>query len=164
MPLTIHPVDDGNGCVVRVLTNALLADVGYDIGRYVSLEQLIADGYYDSLLASTQGWHENEHGPWPCCTTSSPGSLRPTIVSQDVVPDGIDWTSDGEGHGGSVEVEAGGNGRRRETVALHVAPADASPRPVSGRGNRHPRPCRAVTGLREFPHRRHPFCLQAIGA
>lgn len=66
--LTIHPFDDGNGRVVRVLTNALLADAGYGVGRYVSLEQLIAesaDDYYDSLLASTHGWHENEHDPWP---------------------------------------------------------------------------------------------------
>jgi Fic family protein len=66
--LTIHPFDDGNGRVVRALTIALLVDAGYGVGRYVSLEQLIAesaDDYYDSLLASTRGWHENEHDPWP---------------------------------------------------------------------------------------------------
>lgn len=66
--LTIHPFDDGNGRVARVLTNALLSEAGYGIGRYVSLEQLIAesaDEYYASLLASTHGWHENEHDPWP---------------------------------------------------------------------------------------------------
>ncbi|HEX7352747.1 Fic family protein [Brachybacterium sp.] len=66
--LTIHPFDDGNGRVARVLTNALLAEAGYGIGRYVSLEQLIAessDEYYARLLESTHGWHDNEHDVWP---------------------------------------------------------------------------------------------------
>ncbi len=69
--LTIHPFDDGNGRVVRVLTNALLAEAGYGVGRYVALEQLIAesaDEYYASLLASTHSWHENKHDPWPWLT------------------------------------------------------------------------------------------------
>lgn len=66
--LAIHPFDDGNGRVARVLTNALLAEAGYGIGRFVSLEQLIAesaDEYYASLLESTHGWHENTHDVWP---------------------------------------------------------------------------------------------------
>lgn len=66
--LTIHPFDDGNGRVTRALTNALLTEAGYGIGRYVSLEQLIAESseeYYACLLQSTHGWHENEHDVWP---------------------------------------------------------------------------------------------------
>jgi Fic family protein len=66
--LVIHPFEDGNGRVARILTNALLDDAGYGVARYVSLEQLVAesdDEYYASLLASTHGWHEGQHDPWP---------------------------------------------------------------------------------------------------
>lgn len=66
--LTIHPFADGNGRVVRALTNALLDDAGYLVGRYVSVEQLIAesaDRYYAALLESTHGWHDQQNDPWP---------------------------------------------------------------------------------------------------
>lgn len=69
--LTIHPFADGNGRVVRAVTNALLADAGYGVGGYVSVEQIIAntaDAYYEALLSSTHGWHEQAHDPWPWLT------------------------------------------------------------------------------------------------
>jgi Fic family protein len=69
--LVIHPFPDGNGRVARALTNALLADAGYGVGRWVSLEQLVAesaDDYYAKLLASTRGWHEDRADVWPWLT------------------------------------------------------------------------------------------------
>lgn len=69
--LTIHPFSDGNGRVVRAVTNALLEEAGYGVGKYVSLEQIIAttaDEYYEALLSSTHGWHEQTHDPWPWLT------------------------------------------------------------------------------------------------
>lgn len=69
--LIIHPFDDGNGRVARVIANALLADAGYGVGRWVSLEQLIAERpeeYYSALLSSTVSWHEDRSDPWPWLT------------------------------------------------------------------------------------------------
>lgn len=66
--LVIHPFADGNGRVSRLLTLLLLYRGGYDVGRFVSLEQLIdetRETYYDALARSTTGWHAREHVPWP---------------------------------------------------------------------------------------------------
>ena len=54
--------------MARLLTGALLGEHGYTVGRYVSLEQAIAesaDAYYQALLNSTHGWHEGTTDPWP---------------------------------------------------------------------------------------------------
>jgi Fic family protein len=66
--LTIHPFADGNGRLARLLSTRLLSQVGYGVGRYVSLEGLLyerRDAYYDALAASTVGWHDGTHDPWP---------------------------------------------------------------------------------------------------
>ena len=67
--LAIHPFRDGNGRISRLLTLLALYQVGYEIGRYVSLERLIEgtrETYYDALQAAGHGWHEDEHDiePW----------------------------------------------------------------------------------------------------
>jgi Fic family protein len=66
--LMIHPFQDGNGRMARLLTLLRLYHDGYQVGRYISLERLINDSretYYDSLGSSTGGWHESQHDIWP---------------------------------------------------------------------------------------------------
>jgi len=66
--LVIHPFEDGNGRVARLLTSTMLIEHGYSVGRYVSLEQAVADSadaYYQALLESTHGWHDGTADPWP---------------------------------------------------------------------------------------------------
>ncbi len=66
--LCIHPFNDGNGRMSRLLTLLLLYRSGYMVGQYVSIEKAIADtkdAYYDALQKSDQGWHEGTNDPKP---------------------------------------------------------------------------------------------------
>ena len=67
--LCVHPFIDGNGRVGRLLTTLLLCHHGFALGRYISLERIIEESktsYYETLEASSQGWHEGAHDahPW----------------------------------------------------------------------------------------------------
>ncbi len=66
--LCIHPFRDGNGRVSRLLLLQQLCHMGYEVGRYVSLEKIIEDTkdrYYETLELSSEGWHKGKNDPWP---------------------------------------------------------------------------------------------------
>ena len=66
--LCIHPFNDGNGRMSRLLTLLILYRSGYIVGKYISLEKLIADhkeSYYEALQDSDAGWHEEENDYLP---------------------------------------------------------------------------------------------------
>ncbi len=66
--LCIHPFNDGNGRMSRLLTLLILYRSGYIVGKYISLEKLIADhkeSYYEALQESDAGWHEEKNDYLP---------------------------------------------------------------------------------------------------
>lgn len=64
----IHPFNDGNGRMSRLLTLLLLYRNNYLVGKYISIERMIEQSketYYEALRASSTGWHENTNDYQP---------------------------------------------------------------------------------------------------
>ena len=66
--LCIHPFNDGNGRMSRLLTLLLLYKSGFIVGKYISIEKIIEkskETYYEVLQDSSINWHENENNYKP---------------------------------------------------------------------------------------------------
>lgn len=62
--VSIHPFNDGNGRMSRLLTLLLLYKANYLVGKYISIEKIIEktkDSYYDTLEKSSVKWHNNKN-------------------------------------------------------------------------------------------------------
>lgn len=66
--LCIHPFNDGNGRMSRLITLLLMYRAGYIVGKYISIEKMIADAkdtYYEALQDSSCEWHEGTNDYLP---------------------------------------------------------------------------------------------------
>ena len=66
--LCIHPFNDGNGRMSRLLTLLLLYRSGYIVGKYISIEMIIEktkETYYEVLQESSTAWHEGKNAYFP---------------------------------------------------------------------------------------------------
>ena len=69
--VSIHPFNDGNGRMNRLLTLLLMYRNGYDVGKYISIEKEIEgskETYYEALAASSTGWQNGENDYVPFVT------------------------------------------------------------------------------------------------
>ena len=88
--LCIHPFDDGNGRMSRLLTLLLFYRAGYVAGRYISLEKTIEESketYYEALRASSEGWHAGRNDPVPFARYLLGTFLKAYSVFEDRVSD-----------------------------------------------------------------------------
>lgn len=66
--VSIHPFRDGNGRMSQLLMLLTMYQLGFEVGKYISLEKIIEESkadYYQALVASSVGWNENQNDYLP---------------------------------------------------------------------------------------------------